>query len=117
MPFGPVFAPGGPAEDPPVPRGLLGNFICASLSAQFESMQADWLNLGLLDPRITGTNDPLVGANDGRTSTAAWTTASGEDVVVRNLPRFVQTLGGAYCFIPTLPALRWMAAGAWRRRR
>ncbi|HTJ75805.1 MAG TPA: hypothetical protein VL337_10620 [Acidimicrobiales bacterium] len=116
MPFGPPYDP-AVAEDPPVARGLLGNFVCASLSAQFEAMQADWLNLGLLDPRITGTNDPLVGANDGATSTAAWTTAAGDDVVVHGLPRFVHTLGGAYCFLPSLPALRWIAAGRWGRTR
>lgn len=108
MPFGPRYEPAS-AEDAPVPRGLLGNFICASLSAQFEAMQADWLNLGLLDPRITGTNDPLAGANDGATTTASWTTAAGDDAVVRGLPRFVTTLGGAYCFLPSLPALRWLA--------
>ena len=50
---------GGEAE-----RGLLGNFIGANLGAQFEAMSCDWLNLGLQDPRITGSNDPVVGAND-----------------------------------------------------
>lgn len=109
MPFGPRYDPGAPPDDAPVPRGLLGNFVCASLSAQFEAMQADWLNLGLLDPRITGTNDPVAGANDGATSTAAWTTAAGDEAVVHGLPRFVTTLGGAYCFLPSLPALRWLA--------
>lgn len=116
MPFGPAYDPEQP-DDPPVARGLLGNFLCASLSGQFEPMQADWLNLGLLDPRITGTNDPMVGANDGRTTSASWTSAGGEAVVARAVPRFVHTLGGAYCFVPSLPALQWMAAGGWRRSR
>ena len=49
-------------------RGLLGNFIGASLGAQFEAMSCDWLNLGLQDPRITGSNDPISGANDPGTS-------------------------------------------------
>ena len=30
-------------------------------------MSCDWLNLGLQDPRITGSNDPIVGANDPKT--------------------------------------------------
>jgi len=32
-----------------------------------------------------------------------------DEVIVRGLPRFVTTLGGAYCFLPSLPALRWLA--------
>jgi len=112
MPFGPVYDPAGPQE-PGVRRGLLGNFLCASLAAQFEAMQADWVNLGFQDPRITGTNDPLVGANDGTTSRAGWSTATGDAVTLRGLPRFVHTLGGAYCFVPTIPAVQWIAREGW----
>ena len=108
MPFGPVYDPAAPDQGP-VARGLLGNFLCASLAAQFEAMQADWLNLGLQDPRITGTNDPLVGANDPMYSSATWTTAAGREVTVDGIPRFVRTLGGAYCFVPTVRAVQWIA--------
>ena len=31
-------------------------------------MSCDWLNLGLQDPRITGSNDPITGTNDPDTS-------------------------------------------------
>jgi hypothetical protein len=109
MPFGPPYDPARP-EDRDVPRGLLGNFLCADLGAQFEAIQADWLNLGLQDPRITGTNDPLVGANDPATATFDLSTAEGGPATVDALPRFVTTLGGAYCFLPSIPALRWIAA-------
>lgn len=111
MPFGPVYDPAIPDEGH-AGRGLLGNFLCASLAAQFEAMQSGWLNLGLQDPRITGTNDPLVGANDPTFSSAAWTTSAGQDVTVDGIPRFVRTLGGAYCFLPTVRAVRWIADGA-----
>lgn len=113
MPFGPRYDPERP-DGPQVPRGLLGNFICASLAAQFEPMQADWLNLGLLDPRITGTHDPLVGANDERAGGFRFTTAAGDPVTLEGVPRFVRTLGGAYLFLPTVPAVTWMARAAWR---
>lgn len=120
MPFGPRYATGpqehdaDPSEDDrAIPRGLVGNFICASLAAQFEAMQSDWLNLGLQDPRVTGTNDPLAGANDGVTASFEWTTSAGERVVLRELPSFVRTLGGAYCFVPTIRAIRWIGEGAW----
>lgn len=90
-------------------RGLLGNFLCASLIAQFEALQYDWLNLGLQDPRITGTNDPLVGANDETFSRFSF--PAGEGVVhLEGLPRFVTTRGGAYLFLPTVPALRHLGS-------
>ena len=65
MPYGPAFDPAKPDAQE---RGLLGNFIGANLGAQFEAMSTDWLNLGLQDPRVTGSNDPLVGANESATS-------------------------------------------------
>jgi deferrochelatase/peroxidase EfeB len=111
MPYGPPYQPGAGADG--VARGLLGNFLCASLGAQFEAVQFDWLNLGLQDPRITGTNDPLVGANDPASARFEWTTSTGDKAVVGGLQRFVRTEGGAYCFLPSLTAIRWIASGAW----
>jgi len=114
MPFGALYNPEDPGPDERgVSRGLLGNFVCASLSAQFEAMQADWVNLGLLDPSITGTNDPLAGANDEATSTVSWPNPDGTQATLRGLPRFVTTLGGAYCFVPTIPAVKWVADEGW----
>ena len=69
VPYGPAYdrnARGARRTEPE--RGLLGNFIGASLGAQFEAMSCDWLNLGLQDPRITGSNDPISGTNDPATS-------------------------------------------------
>lgn len=111
MPFGP-WLPEGQEAAHPHERGLLGSFLCASLSTQFEAMQYDWINLGLQDPTITSLNDPLVGANDPASSRfrfhdgQQWRTIDG-------IPRFVETMGGAYCFVPSMPALRWIADAAW----
>lgn len=116
VPYGPLYDPDDPASAA-VPRGLLGSFLCASLAAQFEAMQCDWVNLGLLDPRITGTNDPLVGANDGKTTPFQWTTSGGTAVVSAAVPRFVHTRGGAYAFVPTITGIRWIANGQPPRRR
>ena len=113
MPFGPKYKADDPSSKD-VRRGLLGNFLCASLSAQFESLQRDWINLGLQDPRITGTNDPLMGDNDGKTSEFRWTTSDNRQIVTRRLPSFVRTEGGAYHFIPSIPALRWIGAAGWK---
>ena len=112
MPFGPWLEQEGQQRSTRE-RGLLGNFLCASLSTQFEAMQYDWLNLGLQDPSITSTNDPLVGNNHPATGSFTFSTAEGRMCTVRNLPRFVETMGGAYCFLPSMAAFRWLAVAGW----
>ncbi|MEK9281444.1 MULTISPECIES: hypothetical protein [unclassified Bradyrhizobium] len=111
MPYGPAYDPAKRDRDKPEPeRGLLGNFIGASLGAQFEAMSCDWLNLGLQDPRITGSNDPIVGANDPKTSWFDLPLKSGRAIRLRGLPRLVWTRGGAYTFLPSLSAIRYLGS-------
>lgn len=106
--------PYGDAYDPKIPdgqeRGLLGQFICASLAGQFEALMCDWINLGLEDPRITGSNDPLLGANDPATSWFVIPLASGHAIKLRGLPRLVTVRGGAYLFLAGIPALRYLGS-------
>ena len=109
MPYGPLYDPANP-RDPELERGLLSNFIGASLGAQFEAMSCDWLNLGLQDPRITGSNDPMLGANDLKTCWFDLPLRSGRTIRLRGLPRFVQTRGGAYTFLPSLSAIRFLGS-------
>jgi deferrochelatase/peroxidase EfeB len=111
VPYGPAYDPAKRDRDKPEPeRGLLGNFIGASLGAQFEAMSCDWLNLSLQDPRITGSNDPIVGANDPKTSWFDLPLKSGRTIRLRGLPRFVSTRGGAYTFLPSLSAIRFLGS-------
>ena len=91
-------------------RGLLGNFIGASLGAQFEAMSCDWLNLGLQDPRITGSNDPITGTNGPGTSWFDLPLKSGSTIRLRGLPEFVSTRGGAYTFLPSLSAISYLGS-------
>ena len=86
-------------------RGLLGNFIGASLGAQFEAMMCDWLNLGLHDPDITGSNDPLVGANSPVGSWFELPLKNGGSIRLTGFPRFVTTRAGGYFFLPSLKAI------------
>lgn len=106
LPYGPKFDPSAPDR---AERGLLGNFLCADLAAQFEAIQYDWINLGLQDPRVTGSNDPLLGANDPQTSWFDLPTSQGP-IRLRGLPRFVRTRGGAYTFFPGISALHWIGS-------
>jgi deferrochelatase/peroxidase EfeB len=107
MPYGPPYDPLHPRDGKP--RGLLGNFMCASLIAQYESIMYDWINLGLQDPRITGTNDPILGANNERTSRFEIPMAGEPPIVLTGFPRFITTVGGAYLFCPSVTALRLIA--------
>ena len=106
MPYGPVFDAKNRDDRE---RGLLGNFICASLGAQFEAVMCDWLNLGLQDPDITGSNDPLIGANSPETSWFDLTLRNGGTIRIRGIPRFVTARGGAYLFLPSLPAIKYLS--------
>jgi hypothetical protein len=107
LPYGPAYDPAKPDS---IERGLLGNFIGANLGAQFEATMCDWLNLGLQDPRVTGSNDALTGANDPATSWFDIPLKSGATIRLRGLPRFVWTRGGAYTFLPSIPAIKYLAA-------
>lgn len=91
-------------------RGLLGNFLCANLGAQFEAVMCDWLNVGLQTPSITGTNDPLLGANTAETSRFDLTLPDNAGTIsIYGFPRFVTSRGGAYTFLPSLTAIRYLS--------
>ena len=107
IPYGPAFDPANPDEEE---RGLLGNFLGADLGAQFEAVMYDWLNLGLQDPRITGSNDPLLGKNDPKHSWFDIPLPSGNRIRLRGIPRFVWCRGGSYLFLPSIPAIRYLAS-------
>lgn len=70
---------------------------------------SDWLNLGLQHPDITGLNDPLLGANTPETSAFDLVLKDGTTVRLRGFPQFVTTRGGAYTFIPSMAAIRYLA--------
>lgn len=106
MSYGPDFDPANPDSEE---RGLLGNFIGANYGAQFEAVTCDWLNFGLQDPDITGTNDPLLGANIPETSAFDLSLKDGGTIRLSGFPRFVTTRGGAYAFLPSLSAIRYLS--------
>jgi len=113
MPYGPRYNPlsaDATERSGDTERGLLGNFIGASLGAQFEAMCTDWINVGLQDPRVTGSNDPLIGANAPETSWFNLVLKSGTTFRLRTLPRFVRARGGAYTFLPSITALRYLGS-------
>jgi len=108
MPYGPPYDPENPRDGRQ--RGLLGNFMCSSLIAQFEAVMYDWINLGLQDPRITGTNDPIIGANKPETSRFEIRLDRERSVELTGFPRFTHVEAGIYLFCPSLSGLRYLAS-------
>jgi Dyp-type peroxidase family len=90
------------------PRGL--HFMCynADLANQFEFVQQTWIN-GPIFQGLHGEVDPLVGAPD---DTSGLFTIPGDPIRkrVHRLPRFVHVRGGAYFFLPSRAALRYLAS-------
>lgn len=103
--YGPML-PEGVLKDDGVDRGIIFVFVGAHLKRQFEFVKTQWLNDGIFIG-APAEKDPLVGPNDG----------SGVFTIpqrpirrrLQNLPPFVVTRGGEYCFAPGLRAMRWLA--------
>ncbi|MET0822447.1 MAG: Dyp-type peroxidase [Aeromicrobium sp.] len=103
--YGPPLAD-GVTEDDGVDRGIIFVFAGAHLKRQFEFVKTQWLNDGIFIG-APDEPDPLVGPHDDASSF----TIAQRPIRRRlhDLPPFVVTRGGEYCFAPSLSALRWLA--------
>src|SRR5215207_3798693 len=102
--YGPML-PEGVLEDDGEDRGIIFVFAGAHLKRQFEFVKTQWLNDGIFIG-APAEKDPLVGPNEGSSSF----TIPQRPIRRRlqELPPFVVTRGGEYCFAPGLRALRWL---------
>ena len=103
--YGPML-PDGVTEDDGIDRGIIFVFAGAHLKRQFEFVKTQWLNDGIFIGAPL-ESDPLVGPHDDPDSF----TIPQRPIRRRlqDLPPFVVTRGGEYCFAPSLSALRWLA--------
>ena len=97
-------------------RGL--HFVClgANIGRQFEFVQAAWI-AGTRFAGLSGEGDPLLGhrqpAPDGRpTDVYSVPQHDGATRQLTHMPAFVTVRGGAYFFMPSLRALRFLASPA-----
>ena len=103
--YGPML-PDGVTEDDGVDRGIIFVFAGAHLKRQFEFVKTQWLNDGIFIGAPL-ESDPLVGPRqDSGTFTIPQRPIRRR---LQDLPPFVVTRGGEYCFAPSLSALRWIA--------
>lgn len=114
IPYGP-WTPADAPDDDDGEHGLLFLAMAASLERQFEFVQREWLNYGN-DFHQGNDGDPIIGGSGTRGKFLI----QGDPrpgpgnippYICRDLPLFVQLLGGDYFFIPSLSAIDQVAQG------
>jgi deferrochelatase/peroxidase EfeB len=91
-------------------RGIHFFSVNASIKRQFEFVQQAWVN----NPHFNGlvnNRDPISGDNKADAKPASVMLVPKQPTGLRSapLPRFTTVLGGAYLFMPSLTALRYLA--------
>ena len=108
LPYGPPYDPAHPSDG--VERGLLGLFIGVSLKDQFEFLMRDWVNGDSFAPGISGSRDPVLGNNGIDQGKIMIPQPNGNKLVISGFSQLVTTRGGAYCFLPGISAVRYLAS-------
>lgn len=104
--YGPKL-PEGVTEDDGVDRGIASYLICANLTDQFEFVWQEWVNKGDFAGLPMGEQDPIIGP----ASAEASMTLPGEPMpFLFDFKRFVTTRCGEYFFMPSITALKGIAA-------
>lgn len=124
MPYGPSYDPSNPDDRP---RGLVGWFINVDLANQFEFLMQNWVNTSTFVMSVRGpgnTNpvfnvsgqDVLLGVNEPASTTSftvsfpPTATSPAVNKKVTGFAPYVTTRGGAYCYLPSISSLRYLAA-------
>lgn len=108
MPYGPAWNKG---EDDSTPRGLIGQFFCASIEDQFEHLIGQWADRVPLGSPDTGrARDPLIGAHEpGDGAFVMDRPPALAPLRLTGLRSFTRTRGIAYLFYPSLTTLKGIA--------
>jgi deferrochelatase/peroxidase EfeB len=111
MAYGPTYDPTKPYDG--IERGLLGYFINASIENQYEFVLGHWVN----DSEFAGavrlnskSKDPMIGIQDPAESIFVIPQANGAPPVrVTGFSSFVTTKAAAYCFLPSITAVKFIS--------
>lgn len=106
------------SQDDKGDHGIIFMVINASISRQFEFVQQQWINYGN-DFKLANDKDPLLGNHGvdkqgkpcGRMMLEADPKGNEPPYFCSGMPRFVETRGGEYFFVPSLTALHMLAEG------
>jgi deferrochelatase/peroxidase EfeB len=110
IPYGPTYIPGQP--DDGIERGLLGYFINTHIENQYEFVLKQWVN----DAEFVGavrlnpkSKDVIIGTNDAADSVFQVPQAGGAPPLkITGFSSFVTTQAVAYCFLPSVTALKFI---------
>lgn len=95
-------------------QGIIFMCIGASIERQFEFVQQQWVNYSN-DFKLGNDKDPFLGTHDGKLMDKHIIQSDPESgdapFFCTHLPRFVETRGGDYFFIPSITALEMIAQG------
>jgi deferrochelatase/peroxidase EfeB len=111
MPYGPNYDPKQPYDG--IERGLLGYFINSSIENQYEFVLGHWVN----DSEFAGavrlnpkSKDPMIGTQDPAESIFVIPQANGAPPIkVTGFSTFVTTKAAAYCFLPSITAIKFIS--------
>ena len=111
LPYGPAYDPAQPYDG--IERGLLGYFINSNIENQYEFVLGHWVN----DSEFAGavrlnpkSKDPMIGTQDPAESIFVIPQPNGAPPIkVTGLATFVKTKAAAYCFLPSITAIKFIA--------
>jgi deferrochelatase/peroxidase EfeB len=111
MPYGPNYDPKQPYDG--IERGLLGYFINSSIENQYEFVLGHWVN----DSAFAGavrlppkSKDPMIGTQDAAESIFVIPQANGAPPIkITGFSTFITTKAAAYCFLPSITALKFIS--------
>jgi deferrochelatase/peroxidase EfeB len=111
MPYGPIYDPKQPYDG--IERGLLGYFINSSIENQYEFVLSQWVN----DSEFAGSvrlhpksKDPMIGTQDPAESIFVIPKANGAPPIkITGFSSFVTTKAAAYCFLPSITAIKFIS--------
>lgn len=106
MPYGPPYDPNNKDN---IKRGLIGHFV-GTIENSFEFLMHNWVNDSIFAPDIDFVSkDPLLGANDAGSSVMNIPEKPFEAPKnIKGFPRFIETRGSAYLFLPGINALKFI---------
>jgi hypothetical protein len=94
-------------------RGLLGYFVNSNIENQYEFVLSQWVNESefagavRLPPK---SKDPMIGTQDPAESIFVIPQPDGAPPIkIPGLITFVTTRAVAYCFVPSITAIKFMA--------
>jgi deferrochelatase/peroxidase EfeB len=112
LPYGPVYDPKQPYDG--IERGLLGYFINSNLENQYEFVLSQWVNESEFAGSVRlhpQSKDPIVGAQDPAKSIFVIPQANGAPPIkITGFGTFVTTKAAAYCFLPSISALKFISS-------